>query len=216
MPSHAAQPAPSLNWGKLLRTMQEVRDSAFMEEMMGRRKASGSASPMGRTDAALLYALTRWGRPGVAVETGGFLGMASSFILKAIHDEAVKDAVLWSIESMEGIEQGCLIPREIKGPFRPLHGKVEDFMKRGLPDMIDLFLHDSSHRYKHMLREFDFFFRRLRPGGLLISHDVNMNAAFTDFVTKTYRHDKIGQTDPARTTHAVWGRLGNLGFVVKS
>jgi cephalosporin hydroxylase len=52
------------------------------------------------------------------------------------------------------------------------------------------FLHDSSHSYEHMLWEFRQFWPRLRDGGLLVSHDVQMNAAFPEFVTKTYAHKK--------------------------
>lgn len=205
------------NWAKLLRTMQEMHESDFMSEMMERRSASGSDSPMGKIDCSLLYALTRWRQPNVIVETGGFLGMSSAFMLKALADEKVSGAEVISIEWMEDIDHGSLIPQELRAGYRPLVGRVEDFMKDGsLPEQLDFFLHDSSHRLKHMLMEFRYFFPRLSPGGLLVSHDVDMNAAFTKFTTKTYRHDRIGQSDPAATQHALWGRIGNLGFIVKN
>ena len=38
--------------------------------------------------------------------------------------------------------------------------------------------------------EFRPFWPRLRNGGLLVSHDAQMNAAFHEFVTKTYAHKK--------------------------
>jgi len=89
-------------------------------------------------------------------------------------------------------------------------------MKGGrFPAHVEMFLHDSSHRLKHMLMEYRFFWKSMRDGDLLVSHDVNMTAAFTEFVAATYRHDGIGQADPARTAHTHWGRWGNLGFVVK-
>lgn len=205
------------NWAKLLRVTQAMHESAFMDEMMERRGATGSGSPMGKSDCALLYALTRWRRPRVVVETGGFLGMSSAFILKALADEGVADARVLSIEWMDDIDHGSLIPADLRAGYVPLIGRVEDFMRNGsLPGAIDLFLHDSSHRLRHMLREFRFFFPRLTPGGVLVSHDVDMNAAFTKFVTDTYAHDRIGQTDPDGTAHALWGRIGNLGFLVKS
>ncbi len=50
---------------------------------------------------------------------------------------------------------------------------------------------------------------------MLVSHDVHLSSAFTEFITHTYKHDKIGQTDPEATTHHYWGRWGNLGFIVK-
>jgi cephalosporin hydroxylase len=79
-----------------------------------------------------------------------------------------------------------------------------------------MFLHDSSHSYQHMLWEFRQFWPRLRDGGLLVSHDVQMNAAFPEFVTKTYAHEKkTGRRDAQRTSHYEWGRWGYLGFAIK-
>src|SRR6516165_2966109 len=77
-------------------------------------------------------------------------------------------------------------------------------------------LHDSSHRYKYQYLEFRYFWKKLKPNGVLVSHDVNFNASFVDFVSTTYKHDKIGVVDKARTTHSLWARLGTIGFMVKS
>src|SRR5438034_800967 len=74
----------------------------------------------------------------------------------------------------------------------------------------------SSHSYRHMLWVFRQFWPRLRGCGLLVSHDVQMNAAFPEFVTKTYAHDKkTGRRDEQRTSHYEWGRWGYIGFAVK-
>jgi hypothetical protein len=79
-----------------------------------------------------------------------------------------------------------------------------------------MFLHDSSHSYRHMLWEFRQFWSRLRDGGLLVSHDVQMNAAFSEFVSKTYAHEKkTGRRDVQRTRHYEWGRWGYIGFAIK-
>ncbi len=171
---------------------------------------------MGSRDCAFLYALTRWHKPRVVVETGGFLGMSSSFILKALSDEGITNGKIYSIEMMSDCAHGILIPEQFKPGFVPLRDRVEDLIERGeLPTKIDMFLHDSSHRYKHMLMEFNYFWRKMSDGGLLLSHDVNMTAAFSDFVSKTYKHDKIGQIDSNRTAHYEWGRLGKVGFIIK-
>jgi len=164
--------------------------------------------------------LTRWLRPAVVVESGGFIGMSSAFILKALADEKLTTARLYSIEWSENCEQGALIPDELRsasGGFVPLRGKVEDFLRRDqLPSSIDMFLHDSSHSYRHMFWEFQEFWPRLRDGGLLVSHDVQMNAAFPEFVAKTYAHDgKTGRCDAERTSHYEWGRWGYIGFAIK-
>jgi predicted O-methyltransferase YrrM len=207
-------------WDAVARFVAEIRASDFMAEMIRRRDAYGSEGAMGALDCATLYGLTRWLRPTVIVESGGYLGMSSAFILKALADEELTTAKLYSIEWSQECEQGALIPDELRsasGGFVPMRGKVEDFLKRGaLPSSIDMFLHDSSHSYRHMLWEFRQFWPRLCDGGLLVSHDVQMNAAFAEFVTKTYTHDKkTGRRDAQRTSHYEWGRWGYIGFAIK-
>jgi predicted O-methyltransferase YrrM len=207
-------------WDRVARFAAEIRASDFMTEMIKRRDAFGSEGVMGAIDCATLYGLTRWLRPAAIVESGGFIGMSSAFILKALADEKLTTAKLYSIELSRECDQGALIPDELRsaaGGFVPMSGKVEDFLKRDqLPSSIDMFLHDSSHSYRHMLWEFRQFWPRLRDGGLLVSHDVQMNAAFPEFVTKTYAQDKkTGRRDAQRTSHHEWGRWGYIGFAVK-
>jgi len=207
-------------WDAVARFAAEIRASDFMAVMIRRRDAFGSEGVMGAIDCATLYGLTRWARPTVIVESGGFIGMSSAFILKALADEKLATARLYSIELSQECDQGALIPDELRSAsagFVPMRGKVEDFLKRGqFPSSIDMFLHDSSHSYRHMLWEFRQFWPRLRDGGLLVSHDVQMNAAFPEFVTKTYAHDKkSGRRDAQRTSHHEWGRWGYIGFAIK-
>jgi hypothetical protein len=67
-----------------------------------------------------------------------------------------------------------------------------------------------------MLWEFRQFWPRLRDGGLLVSHDVQMNAAFAEFVAKTHVDNrKTGRRDALRTSHYEWGRWGYIGFAIK-
>jgi len=204
-------------WDAVAGFAKEIRASDFMSQMIRHRDAHGSEGVMGALDCATLYALTRWLRPSVVVESGGFIGMSSAFILKAFTDENLTTARLYSIELSEECEQGALVPEELRPQFVPMRGKVEDFLQSDeLPRSIDLFLHDSSHSYKHMLWEFRQFWPRLRDGGLLVSHDVQMNAAFSEFVTNTYAHaKKTGRRDAQRTSHYEWGRWGYIGFAIK-
>src|SRR5213080_348397 len=172
-------------WDAVARLAQEIRASEFMTEMIRRRDTHGSEGVMGALDCATLYGLTRWLRPAVVVESGGFIGMSSAFILKALADEKLATSKLYSVELSEDCQQGALIPEELRssGGFVPMRGRIEDFLKGDqLPRSIDMFLHHSSHSYQHMLWEFRQFWPRLRDGGLLVSHDVQMNAAFPEFV----------------------------------
>jgi len=206
-------------WDAVARFAQEIRASDFMAEMVRRRDAYGSEGVMGALDCATLYGLTRWLQPAAVVESGGFIGMSSAFILKALADENLATAKLYSVELSKDCEQGALIPEHLRSAasFIMARGRIEDLLKRGqLPGSIDMFLHDSSHSYRHMLWEFRQFWPRLRDGGLLVSHDVQMNAAFPEFIAKTYAHDKkTGRRDAQRTSHYEWGRWGYVGFAIK-
>ena len=187
-----------------------------MSEMSRQFDGPVGGGLMGALDCATLYGLTRWQRPTVVVETGGYLGMSSAFILKALADEGLAQAKLYSLEMSPDCDHGAMIPSELRSQLVPMRGRVEDFIKRDeLPSPIDMFLHDSSHRYRHMLWEFRQFWGRLRDGGLLVSHDVHFNAAFAEFVAKTHARDKNGLLDARRTTHHEWGRWGYIGFVIK-
>src|SRR5207244_469542 len=162
-------------WDAVARFAQEIRASDYMAEMIRRRDTYGSEGVMGALDCATLYGLTRWLRPAVVVESGGFIGMSSAFILKAFADEKLATARLYSIELSQDCEQGALIPNELRSAasFIAMRGRIEDFLKRSqLPPSIDMFLHDSSHSYRHMLWEFRQFWPHLHDGGFLVSHDV--------------------------------------------
>ena len=210
-----ATPAYSL-WGRVSHFAAEIQKSDFMAEMSRHLDGPDGHGLMGRLDCTTLYGLTRRQRPAVIVESGGYLGMSSAFILKALADEGLTKAKLYSLECNQDCDHGALIPSELRPQFVPLRGRVEDFIKRDeLPSQIDMFLHDSSHRYQHMLWEFRQFWGRLRDGGLLVSHDVHFNAAFAEFVAKTHARDKNGLLDVLRTTHYEWGRWGYVGFVIK-
>ncbi len=208
---------PDFNWLNLMQGILDARNGAFMEEMQERKKTLGSKRSMGRVDCAVLYSVVRAFRPRICVETGANTGMASSFILRALADEGVTDGRLYGIEYDQACAIGSMIPEELRAGFTPCPGNVKGFMKEhDGPAEIDFFLHDSMHRYKHQYGEFKHFWARLRPGGLLVSHDVNMNAAFTDFVSKTYVHDAKGFSVAGKTGHSLWARWGNLGFMVKA
>lgn len=203
-------------WERVINFAAEIRASDFMAKMA--RHLDGPHGPglMGTLDCATLYGLTRWLQPLVVVETGGYLGMSSAFILKAFQDEGLVDARLYSIEGDQECQHGALIPPELRSQFVPLSGSVEAFVKQNkLPSNIDMFLHDSSHRYRHMLWEFQQFWGRLGDGGLLVSHDVHFNAAFAEFVARTHSRDKKGVLDASRATHYEWGRWGYIGFAIK-
>src|SRR4029453_103722 len=109
----------------------QIQESEFMEEMLRRRTAHDPHGVMGRIDCAKLYGFVRWHRPTVTVESGGYLGMSSAFILKALADEGLTDAKLYSIEFNKTCPHGVLVPDELRSGFIPVNGDVKVRVKGG-------------------------------------------------------------------------------------
>lgn len=150
-----------------------------------------------------LYALCRSLKPYVVVETGVGLGASSTFILQALQDNGFGQ--LYSIDlpqatypSDAGINinesaytsqtdlPGCLIPDHLRKDWVLLLGKSRDKLLplcRRLGE-IDLFFHDSEHTHQNMIDEYDTVWPYLREHGILASHDIDWNGAFTEFTEK--------------------------------
>jgi predicted O-methyltransferase YrrM len=205
------------DWRLLYEETFRFTDSAFMNELMAKREETASRGSMGRLNAAALYALARVFKPQIVLETGSYRGMSTAVLRKAQVDVNIEDANVITIDNCPGQGLGLLVPAELKAGVHQLVGDVRSLVSSGsIPPRIDLFLHDSTHRYQYQRWEFETFWPRLRSGAPLISHDVDMNASFLDFVSRTYVHDDRGKTDRSLTSHVVWGRISRLGFVVKA
>ena len=118
-------------WSAIDSFSAQIQESEFMEEMIRRRAPYVPHGVMGRMDCATLYGLVRWHRPTVTVESGGYLGMSSAFILKALADEGLTDAKLYSIEFNKACPHGVLVPDELRSGFIPVNGDVKDLVKGG-------------------------------------------------------------------------------------
>jgi hypothetical protein len=108
-----------------------------MKEMKDRLRTLGSKSSMGIFDSAVLMALARKFAPAICVETGGNLGMSSSFILQGMHEAGIEAGKLLSVEVNPIIPVGSMIPERLKSGFTPMIGDVKQFMKKEVfPDQI--------------------------------------------------------------------------------
>jgi predicted O-methyltransferase YrrM len=123
--------------------------------------------------------------PVTVIETGVAQGVTTAAILRAMesngrgHLYSVDLPVLYADEE-EFV--GRLVPTELKhrwtltlGPSRrvlpPLARKVAP---------LDMFLHDADHSYQAQLEEYRTVWPHLRPGGILLSDDIE-NPAFPEF-----------------------------------
>jgi len=178
----------------------EVFSSIKGKTVRGYEYSSGAIS---KNHGHNIYALVRMVKPEKAVETGTANGYSTSFILKAMAKN--NKGVLYSIDfpEIEGRQyspddfyrekggavipkdrqSGWLVPDDLRARFKLFTGKSQNILPRLLPELeeIDLFFHDSEHTYEAMMYEFKIAWQHLRPGGVLLAHDVNWNKAFIDY-----------------------------------
>ena len=128
--------------------------------------------------AILLHAITRCVRPGVMVETGVADGLSTAVVLHAMH--ANDHGTLHSIDIADDV--GSLVDNHDRWTLHvvaPNQAAVAAAIRSVGP--IDMFLHDSDHRYGPQLSEYTTAWRALRPGGILMSDDIDWSYAFIDF-----------------------------------
>jgi predicted O-methyltransferase YrrM len=186
---------------------------AGLEQAKARHAVEGST---GVLDAAIIYGLISVTRPRIVIESGTHVGMSAACILKAFADADI-DGVLYSVEIRPSEKTAILVPSELRDRLQIVLGDIRELADTdALPAIADMFFHDSNHSLPHQLWEFTTFWPRIRAGGLLASHDVDLSAGFAHFVEITYAHDPLGRTDFKQTSHVNWGRIGRIGFILKA
>jgi predicted O-methyltransferase YrrM len=154
-------------------------------------------SPSSREAKKLLYLAVRALRPELVVETGPFNGTASAFLLQALENNGAGRLLSFDLPDAAdalqvglpaGREPGWLVPDRLRHRFELVLGDTRKTLRPRLATEppVDLFFHDSLHTTRQMLFEYRVAWRRLRPGGLLLSDDVSWNRAFWAF-TKLHR-----------------------------
>lgn len=141
--------------------------------------------------ARICYTVVRQLRPCCVVETGVCYGVTSAFILAALDRNQRGD--LHSIDlpplGPNGSRfVGWAIPENLRKRRWHLHrGLSAKILPRLLQQIgsVEVFLHDSLHTYKNMQFEFRLAWPCIPPGGVLISDDIDGNAAFKELATGT-------------------------------
>ena len=162
--------------------------------------------------AEFMYAVCHHFCPDTVVETGVHYGASSAFILKALEGT---DGRLYSIdlpnveyERDDGRlhrdlipprpEPGFVVPDTLKRNWRLILGDSRQELPGLLESIgdIDIFHHDSMHRYDLMTFEYETVWPFLKGDGLLISQDISWSKAFEHFCLRhsaDYRiHGGIG------------------------
>jgi hypothetical protein len=171
--------------------------------------AGHSLGAIGYTEGVYLYAVLRTLRPEVVVETGVANGFSTAFSLLALqangagHLHSVdlprevgreyEPGTFYEGEGRAGIppgsEPGWLIPQPLKERWTLILGRSQEELPPLLEQLgtVDVFMHDSEHSFDCMWFEFNAAWPALRPGGALISDDVNSTEAFSRFAAQEAR-----------------------------
>lgn len=100
-------------------------------------------------------------------------------------------------------DPGWIVPNRVQEFWTLREAKSQRELPRLAVELddFDLFIHDSDHSLGCMLFEYELAWEYLRPGGLLVSDDINLTSAFETF------------TEGRNASH---GRLpNNIGYVKK-
>jgi hypothetical protein len=84
-------------------------------------------------------------------------------------------------------EIGCAVPDRLRDRWELILGPSEEHLPKLLQSVgtVDVFFHDSDHSRSVMLWEYRTAWPFVRPGGLLLSDDVDWNDAFDTFRAET-------------------------------
>jgi predicted O-methyltransferase YrrM len=196
-----------------------LRDELVQDPRLGRlmgeqlQRIAGESFAWNQ-DHFFLYALVRLTKPRLILETGVFDGFFSACFLQGLHVNAEIDGVDGRLVSIdlpayksiaastsrmmrtnlpEGCEPGWVIPDYLRARWHAHLGDSRELLPRISSEVgtIDLFFHDSLHTYDHMLFEYRTIWPLLKPGALLLSHDVHWNHAFCDFVREHRQCDHV-------------------------
>jgi predicted O-methyltransferase YrrM len=145
----------------------------------------GARLRVNELEGQLYYRLVRALRPQTIVETGVASGFSTEILLSGIESNGLGRLI--SVDITPNV--GTLVREhhrknwklEILSARHPRR-HFQDLLASLQP--IDVFIHDSDHRYNWARFEYEIAWSALRPGGLLLSDDVDASFAWLDFCAR--------------------------------
>ena len=175
-------------------------DSAFRNELNVTLRSRRDRKPVALYGRRIgWYCLVRSLRPGVVVETGVHDGLGSSVLLQALHRNQLEgyEGRLFGIDINPAA--GWLIPQRLRDHMTLL---IEDSAaavpRIARENTIDLFIHDSDHRYAHELQEFQQVASGLSPNAVILSDNAHATTALKDYSTASDRTYAYWHEQPKR------------------
>jgi predicted O-methyltransferase YrrM len=134
----------------------------------------------------LIYEVCRQIRPKVAIETGVAFGWSTLALLLAMQESP--DSHLYSVDMPYATREndawvGCVVPNDLRSRWtlirKPDRDAIPEIVRA--VGIVDFAHYDSDKSYDGRLFAYELLFRHLRPGGILMSDDVDDNLGFRDF-----------------------------------
>jgi len=170
-----------------------------------------------------IWSYVRNVKPDVVVETGVAHGMTSRFILEAL--ERNRNGRLWSIDKppfnpQTRKEVGCAIDDD---GLRQRWTYIAGTSRRRLPPLlqalrqVDLFIHDSLHSTRNVLFELETVWSYLKPGGVMVIDDIDVNNGFSAFTEAHPTYPAlVCEAEPISPDVRRFNQKGLFGIVVKT
>ena len=124
---------------------------------------------------------------------------------------------LWSIDlpplgdgSLRA-QVGSAVPESLRDRWTYVYGSSRRRLPRLLDQLegIDLFVHDSRHTERNVLFELEHAWKAIRPGGVLLVDDVDLNRGLHSFeAAHPERRSIVCRAEPLRPDH---GRQDDKG-----
>ncbi len=126
-------------------------------------------------------------QPRSVVETGVARGITTRVVLEAL--EANGDGHLWSIDLPPAGDPsvhdqiGSAVTEPLRRRWTYVRGSSRHRLAKLLADRghIDLFIHDSKHTKRNLLFELNLAWDALKPGGVVVADDIDLNCGFHVF-----------------------------------
>jgi hypothetical protein len=167
-----------------------------------------------------IWCLVRHLRPDIVVETGVAHGVTSCLILEALALNGAGN--LWSIDlppynPHTRKEIGIAVYEE---RLRDRWAYISGTSRRRLPSLlaqlrhVDLFVHDSMHSRRNVSFELEFAWKHLRPGGVIVGDDIDVNPAFKTFTDSHPNHKSFVCTaEPLSPDRRRFNQKGLFGII---
>ena len=187
-------------------------------EAQGLRLGRGAFGGWGDGEPGLVRAawcLARHCRPARIVETGVARGVTTRFVLEALARNGTGH--LWSIDLPPlgdralTAQVGSAVPPSLHDRWTYVYGSSRRRLSPLLDQLgeIDVFVYDSRHTERNVLFELDHAWNAMKPGGVLIVDDVDLNRGLHSFRATHHGHRSIVcPAEPLRPDH---GRQDDKG-----